>query len=1253
MNTRHRLGWTAILLMSAMVLGGCGFFGDDTSVPEPDDVNYPVNTGVRQTMELMRGMSSVYDIYTVNPNQGFLPGGEQIHLSGFFPAVAGAESIYTVYFGFNPAAYAPIAQAYSVYNIYVIAPPGDTLGFVNVNLIENAASVYTIYETNGYEYIDTFQVIDVDPGLGPVTGGNNADVIGFFPVGTTISDLAAAASAYTVYFGSEIASFRQAAALDPVITSTRMYVTVPPKPDGLPGFVDVMVVASDIYNTSRTLPNGYQYVGDFQLLDVIPDRGPFGGGNSVRLNGFFSSIINPINDLVTANALYRVYFGTEQAAFDTSAASLITATDIYTIAPRAISLGTVDVRIFSIIDGIYNTYQNVVDDNYTYARIMQIYSIYPNVGPFAGGNSVRIEGNFPVAATITSMTEAESLYNVFFEDNLAPFSGVGTSPTLYIERAIGGIYGRYDILHVSAPAGNTLGFVDVDVVDLTFTDPPVKAIDGYLYNDDGSFGNWLDADVFPNPVGPLRAGELYVRIEVSGTFSNTFQAFIVPQGGNPADPDHRIRLERVTSDPDNQIWIGTNTDAITTVQFGSGTEILYADGHAAIYLFEDGNIVGDDFSSPFTDGGRIIGDALTGRHFIIDTIPPIMTVNGGSLNADSFVVFNLGDYPSVPVGRFLPTGANFGTHPYLPGNGVTAFTQFLQHAPIDEGVITDIPLDNPRGAQKFFNVASRSNELDEIAGFVAPETNLQFTVFVDFVDQDLYTALGVLPSESTLNGDPFNGGTTERQVAGFGDLDISFSGTDSTALQFNAAPLSTTDVRTSPVFLARWILQPGSTRLPDVNNIDVSYITSPSGSAFTNSVFFSEVQDEMRAIWDFTGTLPTSGIDPDDVDGNMHLIVKFAASDRATAYFPRGDRTGRVQLTVTEDDRRLDPLHLWWMQEVNTEFVRNNVPANGVTQNPSFTWRLASAPRPVVTENPGGTELVPAYTYQIWRTFNSQDKDEYRDGPYDEVHIPWTSWSSNSSYTENLTSQLTDNLDSWYLLVVQGTDEAGNAELFPSELNDVISGIGDGIPGNSGPNWQRFYVPSVAETLETEVTPLFWHNTDNDTSTPIFDLDFPVITESPGSGERNFGSETVIPLPPTNVFFPAANIVEQRVEARFNIRVLSNNTNTSPSIFWNLFQEGELIAFGFIPETTFGIVIASSTLVPPFFLGDPNRVREINYLFSARSVILEDPLNPNSPILAEDSTPASIRFVVVPDVAEYVRNRQTEDEQPIKEFDRP
>ena len=93
MNTRHRLGWTAILLMSAMVLGGCGFFGDDTSVPEPDDVNYPVNTGVRQTMELMRGMSSVYDIYTVNPNQGFLPGGEQIHLSGFFPAVAGAESI--------------------------------------------------------------------------------------------------------------------------------------------------------------------------------------------------------------------------------------------------------------------------------------------------------------------------------------------------------------------------------------------------------------------------------------------------------------------------------------------------------------------------------------------------------------------------------------------------------------------------------------------------------------------------------------------------------------------------------------------------------------------------------------------------------------------------------------------------------------------------------------------------------------------------------------------------------------------------------------------------------------------------------------------------------------------------------------------------------------------------------------------------------------------------------------------------------
>ena len=119
-------------------------------------------------------------------------------------------------------------------------------------------------------------------------------------------------------------------------------------------------------------------------------------------------------------------------------------------------------------------------------------------------------------------------------------------------------------MFVVTPPGAAIGFVDVIVRDLT--NPIIQATEiyGFYYLDDATAGGWIDAQVFPSPVGKLEAGELVVHLEITGSITS---AFIVPQGGDPSVAAHRIGLtqESFQTHPNgsgNNLWVGTNSTAM-------------------------------------------------------------------------------------------------------------------------------------------------------------------------------------------------------------------------------------------------------------------------------------------------------------------------------------------------------------------------------------------------------------------------------------------------------------------------------------------------------------------------------------------------------------------------------------------------------------------------------------------------------------------------------------------------------------------
>ena len=1320
MEQRNKTAMMILLMVAAMIMGGCGWIsgGDNTN----DSSRSAASSANSSTaLRAVTRMVYTYSIYTVDPNEGFIEGGEAIRITGNFPDFLNASNIYTVYIGDNVAAYDnSFTPFYSSTDLYVIAPPGDTIGLTGVGLFDKVADVYAAYAEDAYRYVDSFDLFFLDPDAGELAGGTAVTVNGQFPVASPITNLVQANFLYNVKFDGVRADFVPNA-LGEYITANAMYITTPP--GAAPGFVDVVVAAAG--RGERTRANGFRYFGDFELAEVDPDRGHVSGGDLIRLGGSFP-VASSIYNLNAARAAYTVYFGPEPADFADFSAStmgpIITADTMYVISPVALSVGTVDVNIWSIA-GIYSTYATVysppdndfeyfrhmklaeiypdngrlgvntrvqvlaklpitadvtnlatanamysveidgdpatfsnllspmieitgaygeynallnmftppgtsiglkdaalidisnieipakLPDAYTYNALMELVYVYPFQGPTTGGQQVDILVDIPLATTITDLATADSIYTVLIDGNVAPFD-LTNQPLI----SASVVYSGYSIFHMLTPAG-TLGFKDVTLIDEGALAEDAILLDGYEYIADGGIGQWTETTIGPNPVGPLDPGELLVTVTVTGDFDTSFQAFIVPQGGDPVNQNHRIALDQVSVSGDT--WTGTNAIAIATDMYGSTG--LYADGHAAIYLFTDTDgIVGDDYVPPYTDGSKISGSALINRHFIIDTIPPRMIAPG--IADDNFIQATNVPNRARPRVVDIPLSTE---HPYpLPATLEVNVTDFFPFSTDSVSATPGSILIGEQRAQRFFNVASFSN----FGGF-PPVENLQLQVFAEFEDIDVDTFRGTTPNPSFA--DKFNGDTF-RQPAGFSASTTNLSGDQDAIITGQSGD---GDVR------ARWVLQGGSSPMPDIDPVAVEYL--PTGTSIVSGFVYQQTNvpsvTSMLTTWDMTDGIYASGIDP------MHIITKFAAGDRATIYYPRGNTSLPARSVMTPRADQLDPLHIWWMREVGTSIFRDNIPADGVTQSPNFAWDIANRPRPEFpTVAPSPNDPHPLHYYALWKSPQSLNLEEFRDGPFTLVDQSVPLWSPTTSLFPNLTVY-SDFENSWFLFTVLSIDEAGNAEIWPSELTGAFPGfstinVASGSP-TGGTNWRRLYYPSGNTEIDTLATPTFWHDSD------ISPLSFNLVVNG---GERVFGSQTIIPLPPKATYFPNGNPVirSEQVSAQFAVQSVNiPSTVTDAVITWELIADGELV----VAPTSLSITPGVRTIIPVVTEGDPSRIKPVNYVFRATARYT------NGSATIVDSTPVNIRFTVVPDddIAKFLRNVNSDDQQPIKEFDRP
>jgi hypothetical protein len=1334
MERKHpRIAWT-VLLLGASVLSGCGWFDSDTPASVPLETPAAVSQTTTQTsIETTRAAAAAsdpkyfstrpgfrtpfsgpfvdqaldniargalaYDIYNVDPDQGTLIGGTRVHLSGVFPAVANATQIYTVYFGYNAATYDTgipnIASAFNTYDIYVITPPGDMPGLVDVALIAGMYDVYA-FEPLGYEYLDPFAITDIIPNQGIIAGGTAVEVRGRFPLLQSLNSIAAANQYYEVRFGSSIAPFRVESGFLPVVSGESIYVTAPPSPitDGsgnlLPGLVDVSVI-DKIYGMYRTYTNGYRY--GFEITDLQPNQGHYYGGNRVRILGDFL-VANGIYDLASARSHYTVYFGDNVAEFDVSILPdpLVSAHDIYVIAPQASvapnagNPHVVDVEIRNK-DGLLSFARTAEIYKYYYFTEMKVDFLIPRVGPLSGDTQVDVYGTFPVAANMYLNSALNhnfisifdtykvifDVYDAFWDIARAPL------PLIEINQTYAGYVGYFDVLHMRSPAGFLPGLVDIAVGDLSLTDPPAKLIDGYEYQPDSSIGSWIDCDVFPNPVGKLDAGELRVRIitGANGFFDQfgdrtVVRPFIVPQGGNPNNENHRIDLELIAGSINNDngevVSEWTNVRNINTEIFTeTNNDVLYADGHAAVYILEELTIVGDDFFAPYTDSGLISQRAHEGRHFIIDTIPPqmfIATSIGANLNADDA---NPGAYTVLAPQHFnnwyLPWQANTGTHPQhvdgliSPGVLFEQFeTPFPFSAPLfnpsSSGIITQIPEDNPEGAQRFFNVASLSNH---VAANRIYEP-FELTVSARFVDLDIHTYVQVfdpltgdfdpntmlVDNTTALDQNLFTG-STKRQVAGF----------SATQVVTNNDLRRLTRSNLNNLLLARWELQPGSTRLPEKTIGPPLYADSrvtftgfgdpdnpnnPGGELQDFVYTLNEVEafEFMEAAWEI------QGIDPDEIDDFMRLIIKFSASDRANVYYPLGNTAETPKGLYTEEERQLDPLQIWWMREANTRFTRTNVPTSGVVRVPRFEWEITGV-RPQLVSNDNNP--VPLSRYSLWRTDQNSDPDAEFNETYflatNELTSSSNMWSDWSTQNSLFPTTLLEN--HWYLLVVNSVDEAGNTESFPDEWIMPIT-LDRVDPDSSAPlqgtNWRRFFIEPRENQVDTIIDPIIWHDSRNGLGT------FGTFQPNEPKDGPFFNDEIIIPLPSITKYNKINNVLETVVSAEFTISSNITDTNVDLEYEYSFEREGLLIDSG----TQVQLYDLADNPIPVTYLltdlGDSNRQAPVNYIFRATAIV-----NRGTSQEFRDTTPAQIRFVVVPNVEQYIR--QPEGNEPFKEFERP
>lgn len=1123
----------------------------------------------------------------------------------------------------------------------------------------------------GVSGIDSmYDIYAVVPNQGPLAGGNPARLDGVFPDPTSLAELAAARDAYTVYFGNNIAPYNTA--FFPFISGERIYVTVPT--GDAPGLVDVIFRDITTLRDAAALYDGYEYLAtSFSIYDVVPNRGWIFGDEAANIEGMFP-VTNAfsqslLGNIAGASQYYRVYFdfldnGGRLAAFDATVMDpVISAMDMYVRSPFGDDVELVDVTIISHDNGDFSNSQIAqLNGAYKYYA-MYLTRVIPNQGPVAGLNSARLEGFLPGLAQIRNIYSAYAAYAVYFGGNRANFVDPAPTPVFQPSQIISMAARIYTtgFMYVEVPPGAGPGFVDVRIEDLepfaAFRDETTICPDCYEYIDNDGIGQWTNAEIFPSPVGKLPAGDLLVRITVTGELRGDDTVFIVPHGGNPNNAAHRIDLEEISSGPagGNWVWEGTNTDEIPRVLEGGA---LLVDGHAAVYVVdtERGELVGDD-PGDLTDGSIIEGLALEGRHFIIDTIPPRLRLVPllGRLRGDDFVS---GDIP----GDWGVTAAmDFGAPQPTPQHPFD-MTDLIGYPEVPfAGNWMERPRRANSNAQVFFRVSSLTNFFtDSLYSGDEPTAGLRFVLRVAFEDVDIYTMMNRVPGALDVN---LFSGTTDRIVAGFPESPV----------QLPVGPREEV-LTANPVnqdVLIAWDFQPTPTQLPNIRDITATYRSDFPRSLGGNPGLSSNLDPAFTVL---IGEYiigdpgdPTSGVQVMDTGPRTLMPVVFRAVDRAGDYFPLGDPAEGRQKLFTENDTsgtdaydvnqqpEVGPLNLWWLRSTATRVRGFNLGSSGDAPAPEFTWaNTGEPPTDTVFDPIDGLGVQRLYSFAVYSTDGQGTREEQRDGLY-TLLVPWSAWGPQNSLSQAAVTSFTDGLEGrWFLLVVMSCDEAGNVEVWPEDQLRNPSGTGpqtiESVNENSGAeerNWERWYVPFLGQQVDTRVEPYFWHESGTFDGTP-----------DPAT-ETQFGDAEVIPYPSIRAFNPQAFPPLQIVAGQFRM-TLSSEAGLL-GVEWELVGNG--VSFGVVNIPPDDITGNTVLLSLPFdaigvvgdYLGAGNRSEAYYTLRAQAYVDANDNGQYDGPTSEDtiDTSPASVQFVVVDNVAEFIQRRKSEDTQPIQEMDRP
>ncbi|MGI6458790.1 MAG: right-handed parallel beta-helix repeat-containing protein [Candidatus Hydrogenedentales bacterium] len=778
----------------------------------------------------------------------------------------------------------------------------------------------------------------------------------------------------------------------------------------------------------------------------------------------------------------------------------------------------------------------------------------------------------------------------------------------------------------------------------------------------GELPYWYYAEVVPNPVPAMPERTLQVQVRFFGIVPEDI-IYIVPQGVDfgpgHVDFDRSIPIE--LQDYGDGIYFGTNIYPIRTVAGDIGgdpsdskpqippTQGAYLnDGHAAIVvpvIAPLGLGILGDTPHDLTDGGIIVEQAILGRHFLIDTVPPrpvltvapAMPVNVMALNnapglyaAQGVTLPNTG-HPYGPVtGAWRPL-----TEPSPPGG---PFDQFLQ------GVPTILPVPPLRGGtQAFFNVGSISN------GYVAE--NLNITIgFGDILQPSPDYTLAFIdePPRDAVTGDIIQGNPQDRDYYS-GEYTREASGFPLTP----SGPVTQTD-HTLPPTVALFV---DSTYVPAIGELTYEYRVSSQlppydpanapGPVVPNrgfdrnaprSAYIDQENSVVASRWTFTdGASPGINYGKVASGSTLHMGMQFVGEDQA------GNVTG---LTLDEGDA-LDPLHVWWMTRVQTVLLPN-IDGGEVEGSLPFYWYID---RPTALEPQAqDLEARPRFIYRFWVSEDFM-------GPYSPLTLPpladWSPWTPETLIdvvAPNLVDALPQNglTDTWILMVVLGADEAGNYELWPDD--DLILGVGEEITINdrTRKNWLRFKLTSGEGELDTTVTYELWHNGGNDEILSAAD------------GDINFGAAGSVTRPD-----PASGL---RVEALFRLGVVMppnlEGPNSQIRVAWSLKREGLEVAYGTLaahPDQYEYSGEIRMLQIPGVLAADldhmPAGRDEVSYVFEAFAFLdennnddwdprdLSDPLDPGEMV---DSSPATVHFKVVRDTSmgDYIgRQRQRGKQQ--------